>query len=95
VEAATGKIKWSKEGYFMTASNVAYASFLVLGKNLLVCTDGGQLVLITADPTDCREISRAQACGMNWCNPAYADGRLFVRDGLRATGYLYCLELLP
>ncbi|MEO8429316.1 MAG: PQQ-binding-like beta-propeller repeat protein, partial [Verrucomicrobiota bacterium] len=94
VEAATGKIMWSKEGYFTTAPNVAYAAFLVLGKNVLVCTDGGQLILMAADPSACREISRAQVCGLNWCSPAYADGRLFVRDGIKATGNLYCLDLL-
>ena len=27
-------------------------------------------------------------------NPAYADGRLYLRDGLKATGNLYCLELM-
>ena len=95
VEVATGKIAWSKEGYFNTAPNAAHASFLVLGKSILVCTDAGQLVLIAADPTACREMSRAQVCGLNWCNPAYADGRLYVRDGIKATGNLYCVELLP
>lgn len=95
VEAETGKIAWSKDGYFTTAPNVAYASFLALGKSVLVCTDGGQLILLAADPSACREISRAQVCGMNWCHPAYADGRLYVRDGLKAAGQLYCLELLP
>jgi hypothetical protein len=41
-----------------------------------------------------KEISRVQACGMNWCNPAYAGGQLFLRDGLKATGELLCVELL-
>jgi len=95
VEAATGKITWSKEGYIMTAANAAHATLLVLGKNILVCTDGGQLILIAADPSECREISRAQVSGMNWCSPAYAGGRLYVRDGIKAAGNLYCLELMP
>ena len=95
VEIATGQIVWSKDGYFNTAPNVAHASFLGVGKNILVCTDAGQLVLIAADPAACRELGRAQVCGMNWCNPAYADGRLYVRDGLKTTGNLFCVELLP
>jgi len=95
VEIATGQIAWSKEGYFNTAPNAAHASFLELGRNILVCTDAGQLVLIAADPAACREIGRAQVCGLNWCNPAYANGRLYVRDGIKATGNLYCVELLP
>lgn len=94
VEVGTGQIAWSKEGYFNTAPNAAHASFLGLGKNILVCTDAGQLVLIAADPAQCREIGRTQVCGLNWCNPAYADGRLYVRDGIRATGNLFCVELL-
>jgi outer membrane protein assembly factor BamB len=94
VEVATGKITWSKEGYFTTAANVAHAAFLGLGTNILVCTDGGQLALIAADPAECRELGRAQVCGSNWCNPAYADGHLYIRDGIKATGILFCVELL-
>ena len=48
-----------------------------------------QLVLIAADPTACKEIARAQVCGINWCNPAYADGKLYLRDAK----YLYCVEV--
>lgn len=95
LEVETGKIIWSKEGYFNTAPNAAYAAFLGLGKNILVSTDGGQLILIAADPAEFRELSRAQVCGLNWCSPAYADGRLYIRDGITTTGNLFCVELLP
>ena len=95
LNAADGKIVWSKEGYINSSADNAYASFLVLGNNILICTDGGELVLIPADPSQCRELGRAQVCGRNWCNPAYAGGRLYVRDGLRTTGNLFCVELLP
>ncbi len=27
--------------------------------------------------------------------PAYADGRLYIRDGIKSTGNLFCVELLP
>jgi outer membrane protein assembly factor BamB len=93
-EIETGKIAWSKEGYITSSADVAYASFLVLGANILVCTDGGELVIIAADPSQCRELGRTQVCGRNWCNPAYAEGRLYVRDGLRSTGNLFCVELM-
>ena len=49
VEVETGKLAWSKEGYFMTSADVAHASFLAMGQSILVCTDGGQLVLMAAD----------------------------------------------
>ncbi len=94
VEIPTGKLMWSKEGYFNTSADKTHAAFLVMGKNILVSTDGGELVLISADPKEFREISRLQVCGLNWCNPAYADGRLYVSDGVKSAGELLCLELL-
>ena len=93
VEVSTGKLAWTKEGWFTTAANVAHAAFLVCGENILVCTDGGQLFLIAADAAEFRELGRAQVCGMNWCHPAFADGRLYVRDGIKATGTLYSIDL--
>ncbi len=90
VDAHTGKIAWSKDGYFTSAAGKAHAGMLVMGKNILILTDDGQLALIAADPAECREISRLQVCGFNWCNPAYADGRLYLRDSRD----LICVELL-
>jgi len=95
VDIATGQLAWSKEGYFNSSPNAPHAAFLGLGENILVCSDVGQVILIAADPTGFRALGRAQACGFNWCNPAYADGRLYIRDGLKATGNLFCVELLP
>jgi outer membrane protein assembly factor BamB len=91
VDAGTGKLAWSQPGFTVADATKAHASFLVTGSNLLVLTDGGQLVLVAADPKEFREIARAQVCGRTWCNPAYADGKLFVRD----TKELVCVSLLP
>lgn len=91
VEAKSGKLVWSKDSYFTSAAGKAHASFLVMGANLLVLTDSGQLVLLAADPKEARELSRAQVCGQNWCNPAYADGRLYLRDSRE----LLCVALFP
>ncbi len=90
VDVRTGKQAWSKDGYIRTAAGSAHASFIVMGGNILVLTDGGQLALIAADPSQCREIGRAQVCGQNWCNPAYSDGKLYLRDQRE----LYCVQLL-
>ncbi len=95
VEIATGRLKWSKEGYFNSSPNTPHAAFIGWGNRILVCTDVGQLLLMAADPAGFRELGRAQVCGFNWCNPAYADGRLYVRDGLKTTGNLFFVELLP
>jgi outer membrane protein assembly factor BamB len=90
VDVKTGRQVWSKTGYFNSSAGAAHAGFIVMGPNILALTDGGQLVLFAADHTEFKEISAAQVCGKNWCNPAYADGKLFLRD----THELLCVDLL-
>ena len=53
------------------------------------------MILFAANPERFRELSRAQVCGMNWCNPAFASGRLYLRDGIRGAGELLSVNLLP
>lgn len=91
VDAKSGKAAWVKESFFGSAIKKGTAGFLVMQSNILVLTDGGQLLLIAADPKECRTIAQTQVCGDNWCNPAYADGKLFLRDDKQLT----CLELVP
>ena len=91
LEAKTGKVMWSKTGLISTSAEKAHAGFVVVGKNILMLTDTGEIILFAADPKEFRELGRAQVCGANWCNPAYADGKLFVRDARE----LVCVELLP
>jgi outer membrane protein assembly factor BamB len=94
VEAETGKIQWTKTGYFTSSPDKAHAAMLVMGENILALTDGGLLVLFEANPNEFKEVSQTHVAGMNWCNPAYVDGTLFVRDGIRTTGNLMAVELL-
>ena len=89
VEMKTGAVKWSKGGYFTSAAGKAHAGLIVTGKNILALTDTGELVLFKADPAEFRELGRAQVCGANWCNPAYADGRIYLRDAKS----VYCIAL--
>jgi len=95
VDLESGKLLWSREGIISTPADKAHAAFLVMRNKILILTDSGQLVLMAADPHEFRESGRAQVCAMNWCNPAYADGRLYVRDGIRGDGELVCVALLP
>jgi len=89
-DAKTGMLVWEKTGLIQTSADKAEAAFLVMGKNILMLTDGGELILFAADAQGFKEIGRTQACGVNWCNPAYADGRLYLRDARE----LICLQLL-
>lgn len=88
VDAKTGELKWSQPG-FGKADKKNYASTIVVGKNLLILTYEGQLILAAADPAKYTELGRLQVCGSTWSHPAFAAGRLFVRDGRE----LSCLQL--
>jgi outer membrane protein assembly factor BamB len=91
VDTTTGKQTWSKEGYFTHDGGHSHAGLIVMDKNILALTDSGQLLLFAANPKECHEIARTQICGQTWCNPAYANGNLYLRD----TKQLLCVRLLP
>ncbi|MDB6148681.1 MAG: Pyrrolo-quinoline quinone [Chthoniobacter sp.] len=90
IDLATGQLAWENPGLTPTSADRAEAAFLVMGKNVLALNDVGELILFAADPAGYKELGRTQACGTNWCNPAYADGRLYLRDARE----LICLDLL-
>jgi outer membrane protein assembly factor BamB len=90
VNGKTGEIAWQKTGLLSTDAGKAEATFLVMGGNVAMLTDGGQFILFAAEPKAYRELSRTQVCGTNWCNPAYVGGKLFVRDNRE----LRCVELM-
>jgi hypothetical protein len=91
VDVRTGRKVWVKEGFFADSVRTGYASFLVMNGNILALADGGRLFLIAPGPDDCRTISKVQVCGQNWCNPAYCDGKLYLRDAKE----LRCVQLMP
>ncbi len=86
--AKTGELKWSQSGFGLGRKD--YSSTIVAGKNLLVLTEDGTLLLLAANPEKYTELSRLQVCGNTWSFPAYTGGRLYVRDGRQ----LVCLDLL-
>jgi outer membrane protein assembly factor BamB len=87
MDAATGMLKWTKPGFGSGTKD--YCSSILAGNNLLVLTEGGQLVLLSASPEKYNELGRLQVCGNTWSHMALANGKLYVRDG-RA---LLCLDL--
>jgi outer membrane protein assembly factor BamB len=94
VDAESGKILWSQPGYFTSSADKAHAAMLVMGEKILASTDGGMLVMFRANPKEFEEFGQAQVAALNWCNPAYVDGVLFIRDGIRTTGNLMAVDLL-
>jgi outer membrane protein assembly factor BamB len=91
VRAVDGELAWSQEKLIHGGGERAFASFLVMDPNILILSDGGELILFAAKPAGFELLSRSQACGTTWCSPAYADGKLYVRDA-RA---LFCLQVMP
>ena len=91
LNARSGEKAWAKEGFFGATMRREYGGFLVLKDNLFVLTDTGTGFLVAADSKTFRSIGQTQICGENWCNPAYADGRLYLRDNQE----LRCVQLLP
>ena len=86
IEAATGKVKWSKSGY-------GVAHLILAGDKLLVQKSDGHIALAAADPAKYRELAafrltREPARAL----PALANGRLYVRTG-SGGGELVCLEV--
>ena len=90
VDIPTGKQMWSKDGFTTGSAGKAHVGMIVAGANLMVLTDDGQLVLVKTDPMAYHEVSRVRVCASNWCNPAYADGKLYLRDEKQ----LICLQLI-
>jgi hypothetical protein len=81
VEAATGRLKWSQPGFGAVTSTVAS------GDRLLALTDGGEALLLAANPERYEELGRFQVCGKTFSHPAYANGILFVRDSRELTAW--------
>jgi outer membrane protein assembly factor BamB len=84
--AQTGELIWEQAGFGRENS-----STLTDGRRLLIISDDGQLVLASCDSKKYAELGRNQACGKNWNFPAYANGRLYLRDQRE----LVCYQLQP
>ena len=57
----------------------------------ILAVNNHEFLLDERDSKGFADLGRAQVCGRNWCNPAYAGGRLYLRDSRE----LMCVSLLP
>lgn len=74
VEAKTGKVLWSKEGF-------GCGSMILAEGNLIVLSEGGELVLVECRSDKYNEKSRAAVLtGPCRAHMALANGRLYARD---------------
>ncbi len=83
IEAATGKVAWSKDG-------LGCGSLLLAGAELVVLTERGELLVASATSAGFEPRVRAQVLGTGVrAYPALAGGRFYARDPRR----LVCVEL--
>lgn len=93
VEMGTGKLRWQQAGWITTSADKSHAGFLTDGATVLMLGDDGMLFQFAADAVGARELGRVQLCKVNWCNPAYVEGRLYVRDNIKGPGELLAVDL--
>jgi outer membrane protein assembly factor BamB len=66
---------------------------IFVGGKLIILTQDGELVLIEASPSACKELGRFQALPkMVFAPPAFSDGRLFLRNN---NGTVVCYDMSP
>lgn len=82
VDAANGQIKWTQPGFGEQVSHTT-----AFGDKLAVTTDAGQLIILKANPNHYEELARAQVCGKTWSFPAWANGKLYIRDNRELACY--------
>jgi hypothetical protein len=71
----TGKVRWTEAGY-------GCGDVVAAGKKLFAMTEGGELVLLAANPDRHDEKSRAAVLGSGFrSHLALADGLLYARGG--------------
>ncbi len=82
LEVATGKRMWKGGRY-------GFGQLILVGDSVIVLSERGELVQVAATPEEHRELARFQAIeGKTWNHPAYADGKLYVRNEREMACYL-------
>jgi outer membrane protein assembly factor BamB len=82
-EFETGKRQWKKGRY-------GYGQVILLGDTLVILAEDGTLAAVAASPNEFDELARVPVLdGKSWNHPAFARGKLFVRNDREAT----CLDI--
>lgn len=81
LDAATGNQLWTNPGL------ADYASITAVNDKLLVLNQTGELYLVKASPEKYEQLGKAKVCETTYCHPAYADGKLYVKDAKQLVAY--------
>ena len=81
LDFSNGSEVWSQPGFG------DYASLTTVNDKILVLNSTGELILVRANPAKYEELGRVQLCAKTWASPAYADGKIYVKDDGHLTAY--------
>lgn len=85
VDVKTGEVKWEKAGF-------GPGQVILVGSNVLVLSDAGELVLVKASADSYQEVARAKVLeGKCWTTPVISNGRIYARSTTEAV----CLDVSP
>jgi outer membrane protein assembly factor BamB len=74
VEVATGRIMWTESGF-------GPGGCTLVGGDVLVLSDAGDLVLVKATPTSYQEVARTHVlAGKCWNSASVSNGRIYARS---------------
>ncbi len=74
VDLRSGETRWSQEGF-------GPGNCILVGTTLVALSDKGEVVLADASPEGYHELARRDVLkGKCWSQPAFADGKLYVRS---------------
>ena len=79
VDIETGRILWSKEGF-------GPGNLIRSGENLIVLSDDGHLIIVSARPDKYEELTRRKLLqGKCWSTPIIGNDYLLVRSTMEAS----------
>ena len=74
IDAETSERTWRKRGF-------GKGSLIIADNKLLIISDRGRLIIAEAASEDYIELAATDALsGISWSSPAYADGRIYIRN---------------
>jgi outer membrane protein assembly factor BamB len=86
IDLETGKLRWKKR----RSPEFGHGQVMLIGDELLVLSETGELALVAASPDEYRELARMQVlddANVTWNTPAFAPPFLLVRNANEAACY--------
>jgi outer membrane protein assembly factor BamB len=91
LDVASGEVKWTDERRSRKGEAYQHGQIILRGRQILVQTEFGELVLVAATPTAFEELARypnaLSARDSCWNQPALVDKRIYLRNAAEMACY--------